>query len=200
MAAARPTLQDPRRGGSPGTWARRRARRLASSGRSRPSRGRLPDEQRPERIQELTRELAQTKGEYLAQVQAFLARYPRYRAQFVEQQTVDPKAIAKFAERLPAGMLAVQYFAAPDALYIFVVAAGGKFQVRTQAVSQKDLYDLVRAYRTQLERAAAQRLPWADDGSEVFRREVAPLKDVTEKLAGAPPRPDRSRSSPPTRT
>ena len=45
-----------------------------------------------------------------------------------------PKAIAKFAERLPPGTLAVQYFAAPDALYLFVVAAGGKFQVRTQAV------------------------------------------------------------------
>lgn len=183
MAAARPTLQDPE--------ARRVARDVGEK-KSETARleralqaeqGKAPGDQRPERIQELTRELAQTKGEYLAQVQAFLARYPRYRAQFVEQQTVDPKAIAKFAERLPAGMLAVQYFAAPDALYIFVVAAGGKFQVRTQAVSQKDLYDLVRAYRAQLERAAAQRLPWADDGSEVFRRNVAPLKDVTEKLA-----------------
>src|SRR5262249_37155350 len=121
--------------------------------------------------------------EYLAQVQAFLTKYPRYRTQFVEQQTVDPKAIAKFAERLPPGTLAVQYFAAPDQLYIFVVAAGGKFQVRTQAGSQKDLYDLVRAYRTEVELASTQRLPWADDGSEAFRKDVAPLKDVTTKLS-----------------
>jgi CHAT domain-containing protein/Tfp pilus assembly protein PilF len=184
MAAARPTLQD--------SEARRVARDLGDK-KSQAARleralqaeqGKAPGEQRPERIQELTKELAQTKGEYLAQVQAFLARYPRYRAQFVEQQTVDPKAIAKFAERLPAGTLAVQYFAAPDALYVFVVAAGGKFQVRTQGVTQKELYDLVRAYRVQIERAAAQRLPWADDGSEAYRRDVAPLKEVTEKLAG----------------
>jgi CHAT domain-containing protein/Tfp pilus assembly protein PilF len=184
MAAARPTLQDPearrvaRDVGEKKSQAARLERALQAE------QGKDPGEQRPERIQELTRELAQTKGQYLTQVQAFLTRYPRYRAQFVEQQTVDPKAIAKFAERLPPGTLAVQYFAAPDALYVFVVAAGGKFQVRTQAVSQKDLYDLVRAYRSQLERAAAQRLPWADDGSEAYRRDVAPLKEVTEKLAG----------------
>jgi CHAT domain-containing protein/Tfp pilus assembly protein PilF len=184
MAAAHPTLQDPE--------ARRIARDVGAK-RDDAARleralqveqGKAPGEQRPERIQELTRELAQTKSEYLTQVQAFLARYPRYRAQFVEQQTVDPKTIAKFADRLPAGTLAVQYFAAPDALYAFVVAAGGKFQVRTQAVSQKELYDLVRAYRTQLERAATQRLPWADDGSEAYRRDVAPLKEITEKLSG----------------
>jgi CHAT domain-containing protein/Tfp pilus assembly protein PilF len=184
MAAARPTYQDPE--------ARRVARDLGDK-KSRTVRleralqaeqGKAPGEQRSEQIQELSRQLAQTKGEYLAQVQAFLARYPRYRAQFVEQQTVDPKAIAKFAERLPAGTLAVQYFAAPDALYVFVVAAGGKFQVRTQAISQKDLYDLVRAYRSHVERAASQRLRWGDDGSEGYRRDVAPFKEVTERLAG----------------
>ena len=91
MAAARPTLQDPE--------ARRVARDVGEK-KSQTTRleralqaeqGKDPGEQRPERIQELTRELAQTKGEYLTQVQAFLARYPRYRAQFVEQQTVDPE-------------------------------------------------------------------------------------------------------------
>jgi CHAT domain-containing protein/Tfp pilus assembly protein PilF len=184
MASARPTLQDAearriaQNVGEKKTEATRLERALETE------QGKDPSEQRPERLQELTRQLAQTKSEYLTQVQAFLKRYPRYRTQFVEQQTVDPKAIAKFAERLPAGTLAVQYFAASDTLYIFVVAAGGKFQVRTQAVSQKDLYDLVRAYRTQVERASAQRLSWVDDGSEAFRRDVAPLKDVTAKLAG----------------
>jgi len=183
MASARPTLQDPearriaQNVGDKKTEATRLERALEAE------QGKDPNEQRPERIQELTRQLAQTKSEYLTQVQAFLTRYPRYRTQFVEQQTVDPKAIAKFAERLPPGTLAVQYFAAPDQLYIFVVAAGGKFQVRTQAVSQKDLYDLVRAYRTEVELASTQRLPWVDDGSEAFRKDVAPLKDVTAKLS-----------------
>ena len=42
------------------------------------------------------------KAEYLAQVQAFLARYPQYKAQFVDQQTVDPKALAQV--RRPAAI------------------------------------------------------------------------------------------------
>jgi CHAT domain-containing protein len=142
-----------------------------------------PAEQHAGRIQALTTQLAQTKAEYLGQVQAFLARYPRFKAQFVEQQTVDPKMLAKFAERLPPGTLAVQYFAAPDALYIFVVAPGGHFQVRTQAIAQPDLYALIKEYRSLAERAATQRLPWADDGSEAYRRNVVPLRDVTERLS-----------------
>ena len=93
----------------------------------------------------------------------------------------------------------MQYFAAPDALYLFVVAAGGKFQVRSQAVPQQELYDLIRAYRTQLERAAAQRLPWADDGSEAFRRERGAAQgDYREALPDISWAPS-SRSLPPTR-
>ena len=133
--------------------------------------------------QDLTTLLAQTKVEYLNAVRDFLARYPRYKAQFVDQQTVDPRAMAKFAGRLPRGMLAVQYFAAPDALYVFVVAAGGRFQVKRQAVSQADLYALVRRHREHLARAATRRLPWADDGSEAYRTDVLPLKDAGEALA-----------------
>ena len=67
-----------------------------------------PSDQRPERIQGLTTELARTKGEYLDQVHALLARYPQFKTQFVDQQIVDPRALAKFADRLPAGTLAVQ--------------------------------------------------------------------------------------------
>ena len=91
--------------------------------------------------------------------------------------------LAKFADRLPAGTLVVQYFSAPDALYVFVVAAGGKFQVKTQPVKQDDLYGLVRKYREHLKRAETERLPWKEDGSVLYLREVAPLKDVTAKLS-----------------
>ncbi len=122
MAAARPTLQDPEARRIARDVGQKRAEATRLERALQAEQGKAPGEQRPQRIEELTKELGQTKGEYLAQVQAFLGRYPRYRAQFVEQQTVDPKAIAKFAERLPAGTLAVQYFAAPDALYLFVVA------------------------------------------------------------------------------
>jgi CHAT domain-containing protein/TolB-like protein/Flp pilus assembly protein TadD len=142
-----------------------------------------PAEQRPERIQGLTTLLAQTKAEYLAQVKAFLARYPQYKSQFVDQYTVDPRTLAKFAEELPEKTLAVQYFAAPDALYLFVVAPGGRFQVKRQAVAQAELYGLIRQYRKYIERGATRPLGWADNGSEEYRRDVVPLKEVTRKLA-----------------
>jgi CHAT domain-containing protein len=51
-------------------------------------------------------------------------------------------------------------------------------------VKQDELYDLVRRYREHLRAAEARRLPWKDDGSTVYLREVAPLKDVTTKLSG----------------
>jgi CHAT domain-containing protein len=76
----------------------------------------------------------------------------------------------------------VQYFAAPDALYVFLVG-GGRFQVRSQSVSQEELYSLVRRYRQHVGAGARQRLPWTDDGSEAYRREVQPLKEVTAKLS-----------------
>jgi CHAT domain-containing protein len=140
-------------------------------------------DQNVDAVKDLTTKLAQTKSEYLSQVQTFLTKYPKYKTLFVDQQTVDPKVLAKFADRLPAGTLVVQYFSAPDALYVFVVAAGGQFQVKTQPVKQDDLYGLVKRYRTHLKAAENEPLSWNDDKSEVYRREVAPLKDATAKLS-----------------
>jgi CHAT domain-containing protein/Tfp pilus assembly protein PilF len=148
----------------------------------REEQAKAPAEREPERVRALTALLAETKSAYLAEVTAFLARYPQYKARFVEQQTVDPKLLAKFADRLPAGTLAVQYFAAPDSLYVFVVAPG-RFEVKRRAVAQAELYGLVRRYRERLERAASEHLPWADDGSEAYRHEVLPLKDLTATLS-----------------
>ncbi|MEO6163153.1 MAG: tetratricopeptide repeat protein [Candidatus Binatia bacterium] len=118
-------------------------------------------EQATSRLENLTTLLAQTKSDYLKQVQAFLSQYPQYRTRFVDQQTIDPKALAKFADRLPTGTLAVQLFSSPDALYLFVVAPGGHFQVKRQAVAQPELYKLIREYRDYLERGATERLSWA---------------------------------------
>jgi CHAT domain-containing protein len=55
--------------------------------------------------------------------------------------------------------------------------------VKTQTVSQEELYGLIREYRRRVERAAQQRLVWADNGSEGYRSEVAPLKEVSRTLA-----------------
>ena len=132
---------------------------------------------------DLTTVLAQTKGEYLAQTQAFLARHAADKARFVDQQTVDPKALAKFADRLPAGTLAVQYFASAETLYLFVVAPGGRFQVKSRAVKQEALYGLIKEYRRHLDAASTEALPWVDDGSQLYRDKVSPLREVGRKLS-----------------
>jgi CHAT domain-containing protein len=143
----------------------------------------VPPPEEEQRVRDLTTRLARTKSEYLGQVQALLTRYPKYKAQFVDQQTVDPKALAKFAGRLPAGTLAVQYLATDDALYLYVVAAGGRFEVKRRQVSQAALYALIRRYRAHVERGTTAVLPWADDGSALYREQVAPLKAVGRELA-----------------
>jgi CHAT domain-containing protein len=149
----------------------------------REEQGKAPREQEPERVKDLTTLVARTKREYLDEVQAFLRRYPQYKSQFVDQQTVDPRALAKFAERLPAGMLAVQYFAAVDKLYLFVVSGGGGFQVKTRNVSREELYGLVREYRGHVNQGKRRQLPWNDDKSDVYQREVAPFKERARTLA-----------------
>ena len=183
LGASRPRAADPQARRQAEDVQARQARVLAIERELRDEQDKAAASQSAQRIKELSTRLAETKSEYLAQVQAFLARYPKYKSLFVDQQTVDPKMLAKFADRLPAGTLVVQYFSAPDALYIFVVAAGGKFQVKAHPVKQDDLYGLVRKYREHLKAAETQRLPWADDGSPLYLREVAPLKDVATRLA-----------------
>jgi len=183
LARARPKLQDARVRARAENARAKQDEALAVERSLLEELARSPSDQRPERIQSLTTLLARTKGEYLGQVHALLERYPQYKTQFVDQQIVDPRSLAKFADRLPAGTLAVQYFAAPDALYIFVVAAGGRFEVKRQAVAQAELYALITRYRRHLDQGARVHLAWEDNGSEIYRSEVAPLKTITRTLS-----------------
>lgn len=183
LTAVRPTLRDGRAQAESEQARATLDQALAVERALRTEQSKGPETQRSERVQSLTAQLAQTKAEYRTQVQAFLARYPRYKTQFVDQKSVDPEVLAKYANRLPAGTLAVQYFAAPDALYLFVVAPGGRFQVKRQAVAQAELYELVRRYRKFIERGAARPLSWKDDGSDKYRRDILPLKEIGQQLA-----------------
>ena len=183
LAAARPKLQDAQARGAVAQVQAKQEQVLALEKALRTEQAKPPTTQRPETIHSLTTQVAHTKTAYLAQVKAFLAHYPQYKAQFVDQHAVDPRTLAKFADELPPHTLAVQYFAAPDRLYCFVVAPGGRFQVKVQAVTQEELYGLIRQYRKYIERGATRPLGWGEDGSEEYRRDVQPLKEVTRKLA-----------------
>jgi hypothetical protein len=96
----------------------------------------------------------------------------------VEQQTVDPKAIAKSSSGCRRGRWRSST-AAPDA----PTSCRPRAEVPGPHPGglAEGPYDLVRAYCTQLERAAAQRPPWADDGPEASPRRGA-TKEI-RKLA-----------------
>jgi len=132
--------------------------------------------------EKLTRTLATAKDGYLQAVDAFLGRYPEYKALFVDQQTVDLRDLASFSEDIPPGTLAVQYYAAPDTLYIFIVTPGAH-RVKTHAVSRDELYDLVRGYREYVVRPGGRPLGWEDDGSDDHRAHVEPLRRITAALS-----------------
>jgi CHAT domain-containing protein len=42
---------------------------------------------------------------------------------------------------------------------------------------------MITEYRQYLERAATQRLPWNDDGSDLYRQNLLPFKEITRKLS-----------------
>ena len=64
-----------------------------------------------------------------------------------------------------------------------MVSPGGAYQVKRRAIRQTDLYDLVRGYRERVAAGTAVALSWTDDGSDTYRREVAPLKQIMEALS-----------------
>ena len=183
MTASRPKLQNPKARQEVEKVTEIQGQAVALEKALAQEQAKALAEQESERVKRLTTLLAQTKSDYLKQVQTFLTQYPQYRTQFVDQQTVDPKALAKFADRLPAGTLAIQLFPSPDALYIFAVAPGGYFKVKSQALAQSELYKMIKEYRQYLERAATQRLPWNDDGSDLYRQNLQPFKEITQKLS-----------------
>jgi tetratricopeptide (TPR) repeat protein len=182
LTAVRPTPPDPQVRAALDQIRAREDQALALEGGLRQEQAKPLDQQDTRRIQELTVLLAQTKSEYLDKVRDLIERSPRSRTLVLHSHSVDPRLLAKFADRLPAGTLAVQYFAAADALYIFLVGPGGLFQVKKHAVTQTALYALIEEYRAHVALGARSFLSWSDDGSPVYRREVTRFKQVTLDL------------------
>jgi CHAT domain-containing protein/Flp pilus assembly protein TadD len=182
LAAARPVSPDPGVRAAVDEVRARQDQALALEAQLREEQALPAAEQDPRRTQELTAQLAQSKAEYLALARELLERHPRLRRQFVDQYTVDPRVLAKFADRLPAGMLAIEYFATPEALWIFVVAPGGRFTVKRRAVTQDALYGAVEEYRRLLATGERRALPWADDGSATYRDVVVRFQQLSLEL------------------
>ena len=182
LATARPVDADPGVRAKVDEARARLDEALAVEAQLREEQARPSREQDPRRTQELTAMLARSKGEYLVQVRELLERNPRLKPLFADQYTVDPRILAKLADRLPARMLAIEYFSTPEALWIFVVSSGGRFTVKRRAVTQDDLYSAIEEYRRLLASGEHRALPWSDDGSTTYRVEVARFQQLSREL------------------
>jgi CHAT domain-containing protein/Tfp pilus assembly protein PilF len=183
LASARPTIQDSQARAKL-ERARAESDRVSALERALTSeRAKAPAQQSSEKLQNLTTLLATTKAEYLGLVRPLLAQYRQHVSLFPDQQVIDPTTPAKFAAWLPAGTAAIGLFPSKDQLYVFVVATGGVFRVKRRAVSQSDLFELVRYYRRLVAEGEHRVLPWEDDGSQIYVDYVAPLKTVTARLS-----------------
>jgi tetratricopeptide (TPR) repeat protein len=183
LASARPTVQDPQVRGEVARARAERDRVAALERALAAEQAKGPAQASPERVQNLTTLLAKTKTEYLALVRPLVARYRQHASLFPDQQIIDPTTPAKFAGWLPTGTVAVGLFPSKDELYVFVVASGGVFRVKRQAIGQGQLFELVRSYRRLIAEGERRVLPWGNDGSQIYVDYVAPLKTVTAQLS-----------------
>jgi tetratricopeptide (TPR) repeat protein len=183
LATARTKPQNPRlRSALEGVEAKEGA--VGAAERAlRTERLKRPAEQRPERVESLVEVLARNKREYNAVVKAFLQQYPHYSTRFVDQNTVAVTDLAAFSGELPDDTVAVQYYAAPDRLYLFIVSRGGH-QIKTRQIAQSELYSLIQLYRDYVVEGAPRALSWVDDGDPRYGDVVAPLKQLSRVLGG----------------
>lgn len=101
-------------------------------------------------------------------------------------------SLSGLVANLRPGTLTVIFFSAPSKLHIFVAAPRINREIQVE-ISREDLHRLVREYRTHVELMAKSleervekdpnwRIAWEDDGSETYRKNVKPFKDLTRRL------------------
>ena len=137
------------------------------------------------KIENLSKLLAKTKEEYF-RVAAEIQADPDY----AFAVRVEPTDIGVLRNELPEGQKLLMTYAGENELYLFLVSREG-YEVRSVPVSRDSLYGLISRCRSLCGVGNAKRLDnedklfgwsWEDDGSEFYRQEVAPLKDVLSEL------------------
>lgn len=151
----------------------------------------LEEQQKPDslrnrlKVENLSELLAETKAEYF-RVAAEIQADPDY----AFAVRVQPTDIGVLRNELPEGQRLLMTYAGENELYLFLVSREG-YEVRSVPVSRDSLYSLISRCRSLCGVGNAKRLDnedklfgwsWEDDGSEFYRQEVAPLKDVLSKL------------------
>lgn len=146
----------------------------------------MPDSLRNHsKIEGLSTLLAQTKESYF-KVAAEIQADPDY----AFAVKVEPVELGVIRQDIPAGQSLLMSYSGEKELYLFLVSSQG-YEIRSVPVSRDSLNALVTACRKLCGVRNAQRLQnenkllgwsWTDDGSEFYRTEIAPLKEVLGDL------------------
>jgi CHAT domain-containing protein len=94
------------------------------------------------KIERLTGTLAGTKAEFYSQVNTIRAANP----EFERLMAVKPAVFAKIQKTIPHDTILVQYFPAPDRLYVFLVTRED-FRIKTVNAGVAEINGLVRDFR-----------------------------------------------------
>lgn len=119
---------------------------------------------------EVASQLADTRAQFLMAVNEVKQHNP----DFESLLTVRESELVRVQERLPADVLLLQFYPAPEALYLLVVTRQG-FEMRSVKVARTRLYALLREFRQLLsEHSKSERL--AEVGSLLYSLTLAPVR------------------------
>jgi CHAT domain-containing protein len=160
----------------------------------------------PQKVARARSQLADTQQRYLQAVAAIETANPF----FASLVAVNPTNLIEVRRRLPLNTALIEYFPSDKELYIFVITPGKPPMVRRSSIDREQLATLVAQYRQAIKviedpysggaeaiQTARRNTFWRDDGTEVFKKYVAPIKTLTDKLYRAlitPIEPDIEKS------
>ncbi len=153
-----------------------------------------PEKREAAKLNDTRAKLADAQKNYLEAIEQVKRANPFY-ASLV---AVNPTNLVEVRGRLPEKTVLLEYFPTEKELYIFVMRSDRAPTVRSSPIGRADLAKLIAQYRqviesmgdplggvtTIIERSTRGGF-WKDDGTEEFKKYVAPIKETTLKLYGA---------------
>lgn len=127
--------------------------------------------------------IAQNKSEF----HQVLSELRRTNPEYEQRLAIRPVNFSKLQSSIPENTTVVQYFPSKDSLYIFV-ATSRDLKIRQISVGEAELDGLIRDTRQLIQEVPVDpqlregKFSWADDGSPLYKRHTARLKNDLSTL------------------
>lgn len=133
-----------------------------------------------EKIDNLVKTLAQTRKEFSQIASRLKIEHP----ELYSLLSVDPETILdlKREGEIPPNVVFVEYFITDKETYVFLIGERD-LNIKRISITKEELNRLVMLFRRLIE--TSKSIPtnsWLDDGTDRYRKHIAPLKDVSVRL------------------